>query len=219
MKAWFLCWHCRQFCQQEQQWCDLIVQWSFVTLISCHFLFWSLCFKSFSLAFGRFTPILILNLFLMLLVVRSTFSTCMLVIWNEKRSGSKWLVNIVKMSLFFCLLPENAESNNSSFVFKSILLKGDLNKISESIFHQEDNRRRKCLLRRNILRVWHTNEMNDYSLSIMNLQKQFICSRILFTRSVWAKDLDNVVNNTFPLFQGSWKELVKMKPDSTWFEL
>ena len=68
------------------------------------------------------------------MVVSSTFSTCMLVIWNDKRIGSKWLVNFVKISLFFCLLPENAESNNSSFVFKSILLKGDWNKISESIF-------------------------------------------------------------------------------------
>ena len=156
------------------------------------------------------------------MVVSSTFSTCMLVIWNDKRIGSKWLVNFVKMSLFFCLLPENAESNNSSFIFKSILWKVIWIKSRNQFFrefHQEDNRRRKCLLRRNILRVWHTNEMNDYSLSIMNLQKQFICSRILLTRSEWAKDLDNVVNNTFPLFQGSWKELVKMKPDSTWFEL
>ena len=75
-----------------------------------------------------------LAMFLLLMVVSSTFSTCMLVIWNDKRIGSKWLVNFVKMSLFFCLLSENAESNNPSFVFKSILLKGDLNKISESIF-------------------------------------------------------------------------------------
>ena len=32
MKAWFLCWHCRQFCQQEQQWWVLIVHWNSGTL-------------------------------------------------------------------------------------------------------------------------------------------------------------------------------------------
>ena len=47
--------------------------------------------------------------------------------WSDsgpiKRSGSKWLVNIVKMSLFFWSISENAKSNNSPSFWRAYFWK------------------------------------------------------------------------------------------------
>ena len=119
-------------------------------------------------------------------------------------------------------MPENAENNKSSFVLKSILLKGDLNKISESIFPRVSpggqQEKKMSFTSQHTESVTHKWDEWLFTVNNESSETVYLLSDLAYKTGV-SEDLDNVVNNTFPLFQGSWKELVKMKPDSTWFEL
>ena len=91
----------------------------------------------------------------------------MLVIWNDKRIGSKWLVNIVKMSLFFWSLPENVTTLASfwkAYFWKVIRIRSQNQYFRE--FHQRQPDEKMSFSSQH-LRMWHKsvlhNEMNDYS--------------------------------------------------------